>query len=111
MIRGAADCMQSAFGEVGDIYRTGGDEFAVLIYDLSKEKLEEAMETLSRTVELWSGEKVKKFTIARGVVRGEDHPDASFKELEELADQRMYDDKNEYYRQFRQSYQRNARPL
>ena len=45
LIRGAADCLRAVFGPHGQVYRIGGDEFAVMM-KIRPESLEQAMKEL-----------------------------------------------------------------
>lgn len=96
LILGATDCLRSAFAGYGEIYRTGGDEFMVLLH-CSKEQLEKMIVKLEKKVQSWSGTKVSQLAIAKGIVMRNQYPDQTISELEKLADQLMYDDKTRYY--------------
>ena len=96
LILGATDCLRAAFAGYGEIYRTGGDEFMVLLH-CSKEQLEKMIVKLEKKVQSWSGTKVSQLAIAKGVVMRNQYPDQTISELEKLADQLMYDDKARYY--------------
>jgi diguanylate cyclase (GGDEF)-like protein len=97
LLIGAAQCMKIAFNKNSKIYRTGGDEFSVIIHG----NVEEAHKMLSRfdaEVASWQGDIVKKLSIAYGFVVSIEYPELSFDEISALADDLMYTNKAEYYR-------------
>jgi diguanylate cyclase (GGDEF)-like protein len=97
LLRGAAQCMKIAFDKNSKIYRTGGDEFSVIIH----ESVEEAHIMLSRfdaEVASWQGNMVKKLAVSYGFVASVEYPELSFDEISALADELMYANKAEYYR-------------
>lgn len=96
IITAAARCMLSAFGSLGRIYRTGGDEFAAIVhYDPTKEnELKTSLDTITAR---WHGVLVDSLHIAYGSASHKGNPEASFEELEHIADKAMYEDKNRYY--------------
>lgn len=96
LILGATECLRSAFAGYGEIYRTGGDEFMVLLH-CSQEQLEKMVVKLEKKVQSWSGTKVSQLAIAKGIVMCNQYQDQTIEELEKIADQLMYDDKTRYY--------------
>ena len=96
LICGAASCMQDCFGDNGDIYRIGGDEFAALIYadENTFDKLIEKIRTLTDN---WKGKNVKSLNISIGYASVREFPDATINTLIKTADDRMYKAKREYY--------------
>lgn len=96
LIIGAAQTLTAAFDGLGQVYRTGGDEFMALL-TCSKTEVESAVAKLDSISEQWSGKLVKKLAIAKGVAICSDYPDKSIHEIEAIADELMYKDKNEYY--------------
>lgn len=69
LICGAANCMKFAFASYGKIYRIGGDEFVVLIQE----------------------------SVSYGVVKSSEQDFDSVQEISKLADERMYQNKKDYY--------------
>ena len=58
LICAAADCMKSCFQNYGNVYRIGGDEFAIIMVEMTsdlkytiEEKIEAVNETLSKEVD------------------------------------------------------------
>ena len=96
LIRGAADCLRAVFGEYGQIYRIGGDEFAVVM-KIPPEKLEQAMKELEEKTAAWQGEKVKELSISCGCVTSREFPSENLQELIRISDERMYAAKDAHY--------------
>lgn len=97
MIVGACQCIRKCFAPYGKLYRTGGDEFvAVLLCSAAKAK--EVLADFDETVSAWSGKLVDSLSVSYGCVSKEEKPEASLKELEAIAEQRMYAAKAEYYK-------------
>ena len=96
LIIGAAACIRQCFGNYGEMYRVGGDEFVALIYAdldrLTKIKMDFAEEQIT-----WSKENNLNLSISYGIVRACEDPSLSFAEIAKLADDRMYKNKDEYY--------------
>ena len=96
MLVGAASCLFAAVGAYGKVYRTGGDEFMVVVHTHDPCYLME--EIRSKTAE-WRGRLVEHVSVSLGCASRAEHPDASIEELERRADASMYEDKNAFYRQ------------
>ncbi len=95
LIKGAADSILWAVCNVGKVYRTGGDEFvAVIHYESPKEILFKIRENAAK----WHGNLVEELSLSIGYAAHRDYPEADVLELEKLADNRMYEDKSEYYK-------------
>ena len=93
----AAKCIQTAVGELGKAYRTGGDEFVALL-TCSEEKQRDVLQTLEWLVGSAKCCYPCELSISKGVVVCKEHPDLTFDEMKDLADKRMYADKEDYYR-------------
>ncbi|MCI7131242.1 MAG: diguanylate cyclase [Lachnospiraceae bacterium] len=93
----AAKCIQTAVGELGTAYRTGGDEYVALL-SCSEEKQKDVLQTLERLVGCVKCSYPCELAISKGLVVCKEHPDLSFDEMKDLADKRMYADKEDYYR-------------
>lgn len=96
LIVGTAKCLNMILAEFGKLYRIGGDEF-VAILNCSNEQLMDALKTLDHVVDQWDGNMVHELSISKGVVEYRENPGFTYKEMISLADQRMYDDKRNYY--------------
>nr|MCR5100488.1 GGDEF domain-containing protein [Butyrivibrio sp.] len=97
LLIGASYCMNKSFGSYGKIYRTGGDEFIVILF-CDNEKLEELVNDFEETMANWKGKLVDNLTISYGYVSKEEAPEMSVRELAAIADRRMYDAKSSHYR-------------
>ncbi len=97
LLVGAGQCMMKSFRPYGQVYRTGGDEFIVILSCDSK-KLKEVLADFEETVAGWKGRLVGSLTISYGYVSKEEEPGMSVRELGILADKRMYAAKSAYYR-------------
>lgn len=96
LIIGASECMRQCFGAYGKIYRTGGDEFAALIFadEITLEEIKKDINELSIN---WKGKLVESPTISCGYVSYREAKDMSIHQMAVLADKRMYEDKAKYY--------------
>ena len=97
LIMGACACMKCCLGSYGRLYRTGGDEFAAIIF-CSPVQLLPLLENFDRTVSEWSGDLVGSLSISYGFVTKEEEPDMAVRDLAILADKRMYEAKSAHYR-------------
>ncbi len=96
LIVGATTCMNHCFGNMGKLYRIGGDEFIAIIRTGKKNPDDLIMEYLSRT-SAWSERHKRRLSTACGYASREKYPDKSVIELARIADEQMYDAKAEYY--------------
>ena len=91
-IKAAADIIAGSFGHVGNCYRTGGDEFIVVVEDLKdKEDLELAKEKFNRLIEEYNRE--QKPRVKLEIAYGIQEFDLSSSDVEgalRLADGKMY---------------------
>lgn len=98
MLAGAAACMKECLGAYGKIYRTGGDEFAAILF-ATKKQLEDIKQDFEEKLMNWSGETVRKVSVSCGYVRKAEENCTTIQELAVLADERMYEEKTLYYRE------------
>jgi diguanylate cyclase (GGDEF)-like protein len=96
LITGAANCMKRCFGPYGRIYRTGGDEFAAIIF-ANEVQLESIKKNFEKTVAIWSGRIVKSLSVSCGYVRKVEVETISVHEIAHIADKRMYEVKSAFY--------------
>ena len=94
MLRGAASTIRSVYGSYGKCYRTGGDEFVVILEE-PVEKLSVLNESFEKAAEKWHGKQVAELNISYGAALSEEV--CSIDEQIILADQRMYFAKKAYY--------------
>ena len=94
LIIGAAGCLSAAFEGIDTIYRTGGDEFCVIMTG----PIAEAQRCIARLEELtsqWKGRYNSSLSIAAGAASNEDHD--SIEAVVAAADKNMYECKRNYY--------------
>lgn len=96
LIKGAALCMKQCFAPLGRLYRHGGDEFSAMLHAES-DTLEHLFSHFEQTVDEWHGRLVDSLSVSYGYAAAKEFPDASVRELEKIAEQRMYENKNRYY--------------
>ncbi len=96
LIRGAAESLRHGFGACGDIYRTGGDEFVIML-TATDEELKRIDADLKTYINEWKGELVSSLSISVGYAGNREFPDMTINELAKTADQRMYEEKRAYY--------------
>ena len=90
LIRSAAGVLKELAGDAGQPYRVGGDEFAVLLFNLSEETFAQQIQTMENNIHSINQNSDVKLSLAMGwdlVVGG--NFDAAFRE----ADKRMYENK------------------
>lgn len=98
LILGACECMEKCFGKYGDLYRTGGDEFAALIY-VDDDKLKEIKKNIQEVTSKWHGKKNASLAMSCGYVTQKQADRLSIHEIAVLADKKMYEAKTKYYQQ------------
>ncbi len=96
LICGAASLLKNCFKEYGNVYRIGGDEFAVMV-QCDENKLEERKNTLTRSMIKWKGNYVPQLAMSVGYAPYRECPNKTITELAKLADERMYDAKRNFY--------------
>ena len=87
LIRTAAECISSCFGE--DCFRFGGDEFAAVVKNCEPERIEQMIHKFKET------EKQKNVSISLGCAYTPEIGDTTVKALLDEADKRMYAQKKE----------------
>ena len=97
LICGAADCITKVFDKYGKSFRTGGDEF-IVITEMNKVDIEVACKELNRVGASWKGNQIKGVSFSVGAATKVENPKLEFEKLVILADQRMYKEKDNYYR-------------
>jgi diguanylate cyclase (GGDEF)-like protein len=94
LIKGAAECLLLAIGNKGRVYRTGGDEFASILYTDTPELVRADIAAWSG---VWRGRHSEAMSISVGYASHRDYPDLGIRELEKLADEDMYRAKAKHY--------------
>lgn len=105
LIIGAADIISGVFSGSGKCYRTGGDEFVVI---MDKKVDANALgASLDSSMKSWHGQHIDALTISYGFASSDEHPDYTMSELLSLADKAMYDAKTAYYSNHEHERRRN----
>lgn len=97
LIIGCCQCMKQCFGPYGKLYRIGGDEF-VAILTCNNEKVVELFADFDQALVNWTGELVDQLSVSYGWTSKEEHPESSVRQLGAIAEQRMYQAKDAYYK-------------
>ena len=96
LLSGAATCMERIFGELGTLYRIGGDEFVVLAY-VKHDEIEQLLADYEKTQNEWSNQNNLPLAAAIGYAFVDENEENDPKEAAKNADQRMYEAKALYY--------------
>ena len=96
LICSASSCMKFAFASYGKIYRIGGDEFVVLLTQ-SISDLQHILKVFDSTISNWHGKYSNSISVSYGVVKSSEQEFDSVQEISKLADERMYQNKMDYY--------------
>ena len=96
LICAASNCMKFAFASYGKIYRIGGDEFVVLIQE-SVLNIDSILQVFDTTIHDWHGQYSNSISVSYGVVKSSEQEFDSVQEISKLADERMYQNKKDYY--------------
>lgn len=96
LIIGAANCLTKIFADYGKVYRTGGDEYVVIIR-ADKELFSKIRSDMKSVINSWQGELVESLSISFGFVQIAEFPELTLIKIAQIADKRMYQSKNAYY--------------
>ncbi len=96
LICGAAECIDSTIGRYGRTFRIGGDEFVVFA-EMTREQTTVALNALKEKTGNWFGMKTGWLSLSVGYAFALDYRGLSAEELVKKADQKMYQQKKEYY--------------
>lgn len=96
LIKGAADCLALTVGNQGKVYRTGGDEFMAIAHTRDGESIRN---TILAKASCWHGVYSNRLSMSVGFAAYNDYPNATIDDLEHLADEDMYREKNRYYQE------------
>lgn len=95
-IRRIYGCLIKAFGQLGDCYRIGGDEFAIIMENCTEEDYEVEKRRLDHELELNNREVDYHLSIAGGHAVAAVDEELSFESLMKQADQMLYQNKHHY---------------
>jgi len=90
----SAQCIDNAFCGLGECFRIGGDEFAVILPDCSDEQLELALAKLQMIISEYNETHTNKVDIAWGYARFDSELDKNLYALLNRADKKMYQQKH-----------------
>ncbi|MCR5468032.1 MAG: GGDEF domain-containing protein [Lachnospiraceae bacterium] len=94
-INSVADCMKKVFGDTGEIYRVGGDQFVAIIHNSTDpSQMAEELKSLCRN---WNGSDKFELSVSIGYAASRDNPDCDITELGKVADKVLFKEKAEYY--------------
>ena len=99
IICAAASKIREAFLQIGNCYRTGGDEFSVLVGGKT-ENAQSLVSAFKKSVSEWRGNFVDSLSVSVGFASSTEIPEFSLGKvplLVEMADKRMYEDKEKFY--------------
>lgn len=97
LLKGAASCIRKCFADYGEMFRVGGDEFVALI-EADDQQLAAVKKEFEDMIKYWSFNIVKGLSVSCGYAQHKEFPDKTLAELAKIADTRMYQAKQEYYR-------------
>jgi diguanylate cyclase (GGDEF)-like protein len=97
LLIGAAGCMKQCFAPYGRVYRTGGDEFAAIIF-ANESQLKKIKIDFEDAIAKWSGNRVKSLSVSSGYVTKREEVSTSVHEIANIADKRMYEAKAMFYK-------------
>ncbi|MCR5107313.1 MAG: diguanylate cyclase [Lachnospiraceae bacterium] len=96
LIIGSADCIRKSFDNLGRCFRSGGDEF-VIIGSINAETYRKKINEFETSLRTWAGNYIRELSISIGEACRSEFPECSLDELLEIADMRMYENKQHYY--------------
>ena len=98
-IQGAAKALVQGFGD-DNVYRIGGDEFAVVMEGVDQECVDRCLRAVADAVNAFntSSRYPAALAISRGTAYFSKDEDSSYREVFVRADHAMYEDKSAYYR-------------
>ncbi|MBR5109646.1 MAG: GGDEF domain-containing protein [Clostridia bacterium] len=94
LLTATAECLTKVIGSCGKVYRTGGDEFIATAVTASPADF---LEQIKRRSASWHGAYGDRLSLSVGYASRREHPEADIHDLEVLADQMMYREKERYY--------------
>ena len=95
LIKSAARCLSKTIGNMGKVFRTGGDEFIAIVITKNPRLLYDTIKDKASDLEVFPE---YTLSISVGYAAVADFPDLSFQGLERKADNMMYEDKEAYYK-------------
>ena len=110
LIKAMGNILQDVISTYGNAYRIGGDEFSCIIH-ANQVDFENMLELLKDKAASFVGTYITGFSFAIGYAGIYDFSNKSFtmEEIKKLSDQRMYEDKQRFYKENKQLERRSAR--
>ena len=96
LITGAAKCIREILAVNCRTFRTGGDEF-VVIGEMTEAEYNKRARKLEEVTSSWDGLLIDNISLSKGMVTRSEFPECTISQLLEIADKRMYEDKQSYY--------------
>ena len=103
LIKATASCISASVQNKGKSYRTGGDEFMIIINTQNPEELKTA---INQKTKEWKGVYNQNLYLSIGYATVKENPTTTIDELEHQADSAMYQDKELFYKQTGQDRRR-----
>ena len=97
LIIGAGNCLLDCLRAHGKIYRNGGDEFVAII-NTNPTEFAGIKAKLIEKFNSWHSESLNELYISMGYAPSWEYPGVSILELAKISEERMYNDKNDFYR-------------
>lgn len=96
LIKGTAECLKNAVSSYGTVYRTGGDEFIVLI-NATQYQFKLILEDIWINMKTWKGTYDQDLSFSLGYASSEEIWNPDISKLAKTADKRMYAHKKNFY--------------
>ena len=104
LIYNFATILKQALPENASICRWGGDEFAVMLNDVSHEDMNKILQLIENAVSKYNlSEAEPKISYSAGYALSSDYRSITSEQLFKLADEKMYQKKQEWYRTHKQT--------
>jgi diguanylate cyclase (GGDEF)-like protein len=102
LIKEAANAIEIAASIHGKVYRTGGDEFVVIL-DLTSYTIKEFIKVMKKEFSVYrqNTDDALDIHVAVGYAKAVEYPNFTLEQLIEVADREMYKDKARFYRDYR----------
>lgn len=97
MIIDFANLLQHSFSKEHTLCRWGGDEFTVMVYDATEEKILSYMKKIDENVERYNASHEPVISYSAGWALSSCYPELRAEELFEMADEKMYQNKKQWH--------------
>ena len=96
LIKGAAKCIMATYKQYGKCYRTGGDEFAAIVY-VPRYELDTKKKFLDEILRSYKTSEINGISVSYGCASIREFPNLSILDLRRKSDERLYEDKETFY--------------